>query len=110
MQHGRAKLTPFGRLPLVKRVECLGWSAAQAGEASACPGPPPRNGLEGSESRIRQVWAIALRSGGAARRRYTTSERAWGCGFSKQLQPRRAEALGRARSRPRTSCGKRALS
>ena len=60
MQHGRAKLTPFGGLPLVERVECLGWSVAQAREASACPGLPPTNGLEGTERRVRQVWTIAL--------------------------------------------------
>jgi len=31
--HSRAKLTPFGRLLLVQRVEVLGWTAAQAAEA-----------------------------------------------------------------------------
>lgn len=33
MHHRRAKLTPFGRLLLVQRVEVLGWTAAQAAEA-----------------------------------------------------------------------------
>lgn len=33
MAHSRAKLTPFGRLLLVQRVEVLGWTAAQAAEA-----------------------------------------------------------------------------
>ena len=33
MQHRMAKLTPFGRLLLVQRVENLGWTAVQAAEA-----------------------------------------------------------------------------
>src|SRR5919198_1481445 len=33
MAHRRAKLTPFGRLLLVQRIEELGWSVSQAAES-----------------------------------------------------------------------------
>lgn len=33
MQHGKARLTPFGRLLLVQRIESLRWSVARAAEA-----------------------------------------------------------------------------
>ena len=33
MSHTKAKLTPFGRLLLVQRVEDLGWTPAQVAEA-----------------------------------------------------------------------------
>ena len=51
MQDGRARLTPFGRLPLVERVECLGWSVARARVAEVVPKSKNRR-LSPSSSRI----------------------------------------------------------
>ncbi len=34
MSHRRAKLTPFGRLVIVQRVEEMGWTVVAAAEAA----------------------------------------------------------------------------
>ncbi len=44
MAHCRAKLTPFGRLLLVQRVEHWGWPVPQAAEAVGSPGPRRTSG------------------------------------------------------------------
>jgi hypothetical protein len=79
--HRRARLTPFGRLLLVTRIEEAGWSVTTAAESLGVSRATAQSGFDASEKKGSSACRIAPRHRSVGRGRCP------GAGFDRSAAP-----------------------